>query len=34
MFTFRNITDLVALAVFAAGVLYGLPLIFEALIGV
>jgi hypothetical protein len=33
MLTFRNITDLVALAVFAAGVLYGLPVIVEALAG-
>ena len=34
MLTFRNITDLVALAVFAAGFLYGLPVIIHALIGV
>lgn len=34
MLTLRNITDLVALAVFAAGVLYGLPVIIHALIGV
>jgi hypothetical protein len=33
MLTFRNILDMVALAVFAAGVLYGLPVIVEALAG-
>tara|TARA_R100001463_G_scaffold44124_3_gene91836 strand:+ start:9916 stop:10020 length:105 start_codon:yes stop_codon:yes gene_type:complete len=34
MLTANNLKDLIALAVFAAGALYGLPVIIHALIGV
>jgi len=34
MLSASNVKDLIALAVFAAGTLYGLPVIIHALIGV